>query len=65
MSGAGHMLHVSKTLKANRDLLKKRKLRNKNDFKRNFEDEKPIFKKLLLNNWKPLELKLRPIKRKN
>ncbi|SNY99803.1 hypothetical protein [Flagellimonas pacifica] len=31
MGGAGHMLHTIKSLKANRDLLKKRKRKSKED----------------------------------
>ncbi|WP_047415226.1 hypothetical protein [Cellulophaga sp. Hel_I_12] len=44
MSGAGHMLYAIKTLKANRELLKKRTLRNKKDYKRKVERKKLIFK---------------------
>ena len=45
MGGAGHMLHAIKSLKANRDLLKKRTMRKKGDYKRVIDQDKPVFKK--------------------
>tara|TARA_R110000796_G_scaffold88850_6_gene192099 strand:+ start:169069 stop:169338 length:270 start_codon:yes stop_codon:yes gene_type:complete len=62
MSGAGHMLYAIKALKANRDLLKKRTLRNKTDFKRKTDGDKPVFKKTTPEQMRAVRAKIKRYK---
>tara|TARA_R110000868_G_scaffold4211_13_gene26668 strand:+ start:72281 stop:72550 length:270 start_codon:yes stop_codon:yes gene_type:complete len=63
MSGAGHMLYAIKTLKANRNLLKKRALRNKNDFKRKLVGGKLQFKKSTPEQMRAIKTKIKGYKK--
>lgn len=64
MSGAGHMLYAIKTLKANRDLLKRRKLRQEKDYKRIIDGDKPIFKKATAQQMRAIKTKIKTYKKK-
>ena len=63
MGGAGHMLHAIKTLKANRDLLKKRTLRKKGDYKRIIDQDTPVFKKATKEQMKEIKSKIKGYKK--
>lgn len=63
MGGAGHMLHAIKTLKANRDLLKKRTMRKKGDYKRVIDQDKPVFKKATKEEMLAIKTKIKGYKK--
>ena len=63
MGGAGHMLHAIKTLKANRNLLKKRSLRKKGDYKRIIDEDTPVFKKATKEQMKAIKSKIKGYKK--
>lgn len=63
MGGAGHMLHAIKTLKANRDLLKKRTMRKKGDYKRVIDQDKPAFKKATKEEMRAIKIKIKGYKK--
>ena len=63
MSGAGNMLHAIKSLNANRKLLKKRTVRNTNDYKRVIDNaEKPEFKKATPELMRNIKIKIKRYK---